>query len=307
MNFQQCHYLLAIAKYHSISRAAQASFVTQPSISKAIHELEAELGIQVLKRTNRGVRFTKDGRDLLQYAALLVEEERSLYERFHRQPRRQALTVASQHYGFVTTILEQAMAKLAGQAYQLNLKEGRLADVINQVANGSANLGVIAIATANRQLVDRQLARSRVAFHELAASPVKVFLRRNHPLAHRQYLRPDQLTPFPSLTYRQNDPVLALLEGPSLHPHPERQVVFVDDRATMDSLLADTDGYNIGTGIISDKYMDEHIIAVPLAVPWQIKVGYLTKKNYQPNPIAAWFIAALQRQVQNINRPQAFR
>lgn len=297
MNFRQCHYLLAIAKYHSISRAAQASFVTQPSISKAIHELEGELGIQILKRTSRGVHFTKDGRDLLQYAALLVEEEQSLHERFQKQPQRLTLTVASQHYGFVATALEQTMAKLTGQAYQLNLKEGRLADVINQVADGSANLGVIAIATANRQLADRQLVRSRIFFHELATSPVKVFLRRNHPLAHRQYLHPDQLTPFPNLTYRQNDPVLALLEGPSLHPHPERQVVFVDDRATMDSLLANTDGYNIGTGIISDEYMDEHIAAIPLAVPWQIKVGYLTKKNYQLNSVAACFVTALQKRV----------
>lgn len=300
MNFQQCHYLLAIAKYHSISRAAQATFVTQPSISKAVHELEGELGIQILKRTNRGVHFTKDGQALLQYATLLVEEEQSIHERFQKRPQRLALTVASQHYGFVTTALEQVMNKLQTRPYQLNLQEGRLAAVISQVADGSANLGVIAIATANRQLVGRRLAQAQVSFHEMITSPVKVFLRCDHPLAGSSQLRPDQLSPFPNLTYRQDDPVLTLLEEPSINPHPERQVVFVDDRATMDSLLATTNGYNIGTGIISDGYMDRHIIAIPLAVPWQIAVGYITKKNYQLNTVAALFIAALQKRIRQL-------
>ncbi|MDQ6596314.1 LysR family transcriptional regulator [Bacillus salipaludis] len=68
MSPQQLRYIVKIAKHNSISQAASALFVTQPSISKAVRELENELGITILDRTNKGVAFTKEGTELLFYA-----------------------------------------------------------------------------------------------------------------------------------------------------------------------------------------------------------------------------------------------
>lgn len=68
MTFQQIRYIVEIAKHNSISKAASSLYVTQPSISKAVQELEAELGITILDRKNKGVVFTKDGTELLFYA-----------------------------------------------------------------------------------------------------------------------------------------------------------------------------------------------------------------------------------------------
>ncbi|NGY89357.1 LysR family transcriptional regulator [Bacillus megaterium] len=70
MTLQQFRYIVEIAKHNSMSKAASALYVTQPSISKAVRDLERELGIIILDRTNKGVVFTKDGTELLFYAKM---------------------------------------------------------------------------------------------------------------------------------------------------------------------------------------------------------------------------------------------
>lgn len=291
MNFQQCHYLIAIDRYHSISQAARALFVTQPSISQAINQLEQELKIHILTRTNRGVNFTQEGRELLQYARLLVEEEQNIHYHFNQLKARPRVTIASQHYGFVALAVARVVNNLQ-EGYRLTLKEGRAAAAVQQVATGQASVGVIAIATANRQLIDRQLVTAQIAFHELLTSPVRVFLRHQHPLAGKKAISPLDLIDYPNLTYRQDDPAQTMLEWPMIN-QPGKQTVYISDRATMDTLLATTDGYNIGTGILSDEYMRKHLTSRLLAVPWQITVGYLTKDNAHLSAIATDFIHEL--------------
>ena len=74
MTLQQCRYIMEIERCRSLTEAAKRLFVTQPSITKAVRELEKELGITILKRTNRGVDFTPEGKELASYARLLVEQ-----------------------------------------------------------------------------------------------------------------------------------------------------------------------------------------------------------------------------------------
>lgn len=275
MNFQQCHYLLAIHQYHSISAAAQALFVTQPSISKAIRELEAELNIQILQRSNKGVQFTKDGLDLLQYATILTQEEHNLHQHF-QQPKDQIhFAVASQHFSFVTKAFAETTHSLEANRYQLTLHEGHASDVIRAVANGTATIGVLAMASQNRDLLIRQLTSQRLPFHSLVTSKIHVFLRQGHPLANQTVIHPANLVNYPDISYRRNDPALSMIEGPAITNQPDPQTIFVDDRATMDHLLLHTDGYNVGTGVTSSGYITPGIVAVPLSEPWKMTIGYL--------------------------------
>jgi len=61
MTFQQLEYIVEISKCGSINKAAQKLFLSQSGISTAVRELENELGIRVLARSNRGVEFTPEG------------------------------------------------------------------------------------------------------------------------------------------------------------------------------------------------------------------------------------------------------
>ena len=77
MNFAQLEYIIAVDTVKHFAKAADLSFVTQPTLSMMIKKLEQELGVQIFDRSEFPVRTTKAGRQVIQQAkAILLEKER---------------------------------------------------------------------------------------------------------------------------------------------------------------------------------------------------------------------------------------
>ena len=74
MKLNQLRYLIQIVRSGSINRAAQALYISQPTLSKTVEDLEAEMGIVIFTRTSRGVTLTEDGMRFLSYARQVVEQ-----------------------------------------------------------------------------------------------------------------------------------------------------------------------------------------------------------------------------------------
>ena len=81
MTLQQLKYIITVAAKGTISEAAKELFVTQPSLTAAVKELEAEFGITVFNRTNKGVTPTPEGEEFLGYARQIMEHTNLLEER----------------------------------------------------------------------------------------------------------------------------------------------------------------------------------------------------------------------------------
>ena len=62
MTLQQMKYALTIAEQGSMNKAAEQLFISQPSLTSAVRELEKEIGIQVFVRSSRGVSVTAERR-----------------------------------------------------------------------------------------------------------------------------------------------------------------------------------------------------------------------------------------------------
>ena len=280
MTLQQCRYLMEIARHNSLTKAADALYITQPSLSKAIWELENDLEITILERTNRGVTFTPDGLELLSCAQILVSQAENIRHRFSKSQRAASLSlsISSQHFSFAAEAAAQLVQTLAPLAYEFAFGEEKASDVIAHVATGASALGVLAVSSLNREWMERSFMEQQLVFTPLATLPEHVFLGRHHPLSHRKTLTTDQLRAYPCLTYRKNDAPLHLAES---FPSASfvRQAVYVQDRATMNDLLAQTDGYNLGTGCISHGCNCPDIVAIPLEMPWQLHIGYIRKSD----------------------------
>ena len=82
MTLQQLRYAVAIAKCGSMSRTARQLYVSQPSLSAAIKELETELGITIFERTGRGIRLSSDGAGFIRGAVSLLGQAEELKARF---------------------------------------------------------------------------------------------------------------------------------------------------------------------------------------------------------------------------------
>lgn len=72
MQIQQLFYAAEVAERGSINKAAEALFITQPSLSKAIINLEGELNIRIFNRNNKGVTLTEEGKSLYQYIRTIL-------------------------------------------------------------------------------------------------------------------------------------------------------------------------------------------------------------------------------------------
>ena len=101
MTLQQMKYLITIVRCGSITEAAKQLFISQPSLSGAVKELEAELGIEIFNRTSKGITLSADGTEFLSYARQVVEQSDLLEQRYmHKKPSRQLCSLSTQHYAF---------------------------------------------------------------------------------------------------------------------------------------------------------------------------------------------------------------
>jgi DNA-binding transcriptional LysR family regulator len=276
---QQLRYIVEISKHNSISQAASTLFVTQPSISKAVRELETELEITILDRTNKGVVFTKEGTELLFHAKKLLEQMEFVVDHFNKAKKVNLtkFSISSQHYGFAIEAVAKFMEYFAEQKYELSIREGKTTDVIDDVYTGRSLLGIVSLTDLNKHFFKRYFTTKLLTFTPLATLKQHVFLRKEHPLAHLESINLEQLRDYPYLTYQQDDMLLHFAEE-TLNVDNMEKLVYLKDRGAMNNLLSNTDSYNLGTGCIVNNYMNSNIISIPLEEGTLIQVG-LVKRN----------------------------
>lgn len=280
MTFQQFRYLVEIAKHNSISKAAEALFVTQPSISKSVRDIEAELGITILDRTNKGVVFTKEGTELLFYAKMVLEQMETISLHFDKEKKTGLMkfSISSQHYSFAIEAVANLMEYFAERKYELAVREGKSTDVIDDVSSSRSILGILSLTELNKHYFERHFTSKGLLFTPLATLKQHVFLRKEHPLAHYPTLTLQQLQDYPYLSYQQDDMFLHFAEE-TVNLNNLEKLVYVTDRGTMNNLLSNTNGYNVGTGCIVHHYMDSNIISIPLIENYLIEIGFVKRND----------------------------
>ncbi|MFJ2369245.1 LysR family transcriptional regulator [Microbacterium sp. NPDC087665] len=275
ITLQQLHYFVEVAAEGSISAAADLLYVSQPTMSAAMKDLESRAGRTLLLRSARGVTLTADGAEFLGYARQVTEQVELLEQRYlGRPPSRRLLGVSAQHYSFVIDAFVR-MVKTSGAAeYEFSLRETRTWDIIEDVRTLRSELGILYRNDFNRSVIDKLLRDSGLAFRPLFLAEPHIFISRKNPLAARDRVTLDDLAGFPRLTFDQGannsfyfaEEILSTLSTP--------QEIRVSDRATIFNLMIGLDGYTISTGIISDD-LDPEIAAIPLDVDERIEIGWI--------------------------------
>ena len=101
MTLQQLKYAITVADHQSMNEAAKELFISQPSLSNAIKELEKEIGISIFTRSNKGITISSDGAEFLGYARQVVEQASLLEEKYlGKSPAKIKFSVSTQHYSF---------------------------------------------------------------------------------------------------------------------------------------------------------------------------------------------------------------
>lgn len=204
MRIKQLEYLEAVIETGSINEAAKRLYLTQPSLSSAIKDLEKEMSITILQRSNSGVRLTADGREFMNYAKQILDQVRLLDDRFkQQQPLHQSFAVSAQHYAFVVNAFAELIKEINSPSYKFTLRETETENIFNDLRTFKSELGVLYINNFNRRIISKLLTESGLEFTPLFTARPHVFLSRYNPLAERHSISLTDLTELPYLSFEQ--------------------------------------------------------------------------------------------------------
>ncbi|MDN3443264.1 LysR family transcriptional regulator [Microbacterium sp. APC 3901] len=275
ITLQQLQYFIEVAAEGSITAAADTLYVAQPTMSAAMKDLENRVGRALLTRSARGITLTTDGTEFLGYARQIVEQAELLEQRYlGRPPSRRLLGVSTQHYSFAVDAFVRMVKGTSAAEYEFSLRETRTWDIIEDVRTLRSELGILFRNDFNRNVIDKLLRDSGLAFHPLFVAEPHIFVSRRNALASRERATLDDLVGLPRLTFDQGANNSFYFAEEILSTLSSAREIRVSDRATIFNLMIGLDGYTISTGIISDD-LDPEIVAVPLDVDDHIEIGWV--------------------------------
>ena len=298
MTLQQLKYVIEVADRGSITEAAKSLFIAQPSLSAAIHELEAETDTKIFKRSSRGVLITPEGAEFLGYARQVVQQAALIEDKYiARSSVRQRFSVSTQHYSFTSSAFVELVRAQGGEAYEFTLREGKTYDTINDVRTLRSEMGVLYLSSFNEAVIRKMLRESNLVFSELFSARPHIFVGRNNPLAGRESVTLADLEPLPCLTYEQGDQNAFYFSEEILSTLNHEKSIKVTDKGTIIDLMVGTDGYTISSGICPSYLRGDDIISIPLTVDEVIRIGVITHRDYRPTVLGEKYLEILHRVV----------
>lgn len=298
MTLQQLKYIIQIVKCGSISTAAQKLFITQPSLSKSVSELEKEMGITIFCRNNRGVHLSEDGVKFLSYARQVVEQAELLEHQYKNEtPVHRVFAISAQHYAFVVNAFVALVQEYGKEKYEFSLREQRTNDIIEDVRTFRSELGIIFLSNFNREVILRILHNADIQFKPLFTAKPHVFVSINNPLSKLEKVTLDDLKKYPRLTYEQGENN-SFYFSEELHSTVESpKSIIVSDRATLFNLLIGLDGYTISSGILSSDLNGSNIVSIPLESDELMEIGYIYNTSKPLNTISKRYIEHLENYI----------
>ncbi|QWS33689.1 LysR family transcriptional regulator [Curtobacterium aetherium] len=279
ITLQQLRYFIEVASEGSISAAADLLYVSQPTMSAAMKDLEARIGRPLFTRSARGVVLTVDGVEFLGYARQVVEQVSLLEQRYvGRQASRRLLGVSAQHYSFAVEAFVRMVEGADADQYEFSLRETRTWDIIEDVRTLRSELGILYRNDFNRQVLGKLMRDAGVVFTPLFVAQPHVFVARRNPLAAQERATLADLADLPRLTFDQGANNSFYLAEEILSTMSSKREIRVSDRATIFNLMIGLGGYTISTGLISDD-LDPEIVAIPLDVDERIEIGWIAHSS----------------------------
>ena len=305
MTIQQLHYAIVISEMGSLNKASEVLYVSQPSLTTAIRDLEKELGITIFHRSGRGVTLTNDGVEFLTHARQAVRAFDDLAERYGKGSAvKPKFAVSTQHYSFAVKSFVEMVKQFDTAEYAFAIRETRTLEVIEDVYTGRSEIGVLYLSDFNRKALEKLFRTHSLQFHPLIVCDAYVYLWKGHPLAGREVIRFDDLEPYPCLSFEQGGSGSFYFAEEILSTAEYPRTITATDRATMLNLMIGLNGYTLCSGIICEELNGSDYTAVPFQPDegesfGGMQIGYILRRDTLPSKPAALYIEEMDRYLNN--------
>ena len=295
MTLQQLKYILAIVNCGSISKAAKQLYISQPSLSNAVKEIEEEFGIEIFLRTSKGIALTSEGVEFLSYARQVVEQVELMEQRYlNKKPSRKLCSISTQHYAFAVQAFVELLKSLDENEYECTLRETRTHEIIEDVCHLRSEIGILYLSEFNRKVIYKLLRDHDLKFHPLFTAKPHVFISARHPLADREMLDLDELDDYPCLVFEQGEYNSFYFAEEILSTRNYRKKILVSDRATLFNLLIGLNGYTISSGVLNQDVYGGLIKPVRLRTDEDMLIGYIVNQKTVLSNLAQQYVAQLK-------------
>lgn len=296
MTLAQLRYAITVAGASSMNEAARKLFISQPSLSAAIKELEEEVGVELFKRTNRGISVTLEGEEFIGYARQVVEQYNLIESKYIlKENTKKKFGVSMQHYTFAVKAFVEMVKQFGMDEYEFEIHETKTYDVIEDVKNCKSEIGILYLNDFNKKVLTKLFHESAVEFHELLKCHIYVYLWKGHPLASKEEITLEELEEYPCLSFDQGNNNSFYFAEEVLSTYHYKQLIRANDRATLLNLMVGLNGYTLCSGIICEELNGSDYCAVRLRSDESMTIGYLSRKGVTISSLGKKYIEELSK------------
>ncbi|MBQ8515448.1 MAG: LysR family transcriptional regulator [Ruminococcus sp.] len=280
MTLVQLKYVIAVAGEHSLNEASKKLFISQPSLSSAIHSLEKEIGFDIFIRSKNGITLTTKGAEFIGYAKSVIEQYDILDAKFVSQVNlKKQFSVSMQHYTFAVNAFVELVKQYGMDEYEFEVHETKTHEVIDNVKNHKSEIGILYLNDYNRSVLTKIFAEAGLRFVPLLECGIYVYMWKGHPLAGQKEIALEELEEYPCLGFAQGEYNSFYFAEEVLSTYQYKRFIRANDRATMLNLMVGLNGYTLCSGIICEDLNGQDYCAVKLKSNEKMTIGYISRKD----------------------------
>lgn len=296
MTLAQLRYAITVAGASSMNEAARKLFISQPSLSAAIKELEEEVGVELFKRTNRGISVTLEGEEFIGYARQVVEQYNLIESKYIlKENTKKKFGVSMQHYTFAVKAFVEMVKQFGMDEYEFEIHETKTYDVIENVKNCKSEIGILYLNDFNKKVLTKLFHESAVEFHELLKCHIYVYLWKGHPLASKEEITLEELEEYPCLSFDQGHNNSFYFAEEVLSTYDYKRLIKANDRATFLNLMIGLNGYTLCSGIMCEELNGSDYCAIKLKSDEIMTIGYIARKGVQVSPLGKKYLEEISK------------
>lgn len=262
MNILHLKYAIEIDKYHSINKAAETLYMSQPNLSRALKELEDNLGITIFKRTSKGMSTTIQGEEFLSYARKIlaqIDEVENMYKQGKSHKQKFSVSVPrSSYFSYAFAQFSKSIDKT--KPAEILYKETNSKRAINNILQADYKLGIIRYKTTYEKYFKSMLKEKGLVGEVLAEFSYVLLMSGKHALAKKEDIRLEDLSEYIEITHA--DPYVPSLpfvdiKREELGEYTDKRI-FIFERASQFDLLQNVPDTFMWVSPLSKEMLDRY-------------------------------------------------
>ena len=293
MNIQQLRYVVAIANRGTFREAAEKMYVSQPSLSISVRDLEKDLGFKIFRRTSSGTFLTRRGMEFYEKAQELVKGF-DVFQNQYANPEEEKdeFSIASQHYDFLPPTIT-AFSERYPDYKNFRIFESTTVQILDEVAQGHSEIGIIYLNNQNQQGIIQRIEKLGLEVIELIPFHTHIYLREGHPLAEKEELVMEDLADLPTVRFTQEKDEYLYYSENFVDTSASSQMFNVTDRATLNGILERTDAYATGSGFLDSDSVNG-ITVIRLKDNLDNRMVYVKREEVELSQAGTLFVEVMQ-------------